>query len=109
MKTVAQTKTVGLFRRKRIMFGKIKKLYFVGIGGAGMSGVKRTSIGARNGSSTSATSDAGSHSDLRTDQLTAYSVSVAASSDLPATIESYAACEAASGFQSARAAIRGAG
>lgn len=39
MKAVARTKAAGLFRRKSIMFGKIKKLYFVGIGGAGMSGI----------------------------------------------------------------------
>lgn len=39
MKAVAKIKAVGLFRRKGIMFGKIKKLYFVGIGGAGMSGI----------------------------------------------------------------------
>ncbi len=39
MKALARAKSTGLFRRKRIMFGKIKKLYFVGIGGAGMSGI----------------------------------------------------------------------
>lgn len=39
MKAVAKTKAAGLFRRKSIMFGKIKRLYFVGIGGAGMSGI----------------------------------------------------------------------
>ena len=27
------------FKREKIMFGKIKKLFFVGIGGAGMSGI----------------------------------------------------------------------
>ena len=27
------------FRREKLMFGKIKKLFFVGIGGAGMSGI----------------------------------------------------------------------
>ena len=27
------------FKRDKIMFGKIKKLYFIGIGGAGMSGI----------------------------------------------------------------------
>lgn len=30
---------VKYFKREKIMFGKIKKLYFVGIGGAGMSGI----------------------------------------------------------------------
>ena len=39
MKAFAQTKAAGRFRRQSIMFGKIKKLYFVGIGGAGMSGI----------------------------------------------------------------------
>ncbi len=39
MKAVAKTKAVGLFRRKSIMFGKIRRLFFVGIGGAGMSGI----------------------------------------------------------------------
>lgn len=30
---------IGHFRNRRMMFGKIKKLFFVGIGGAGMSGI----------------------------------------------------------------------
>lgn len=30
---------VAKFRRETLMFGKVKKLYFVGIGGAGMSGI----------------------------------------------------------------------
>ncbi len=35
----AVLKTEHAFKREKIMFGKIKKLFFVGIGGAGMSGI----------------------------------------------------------------------
>jgi len=37
--TVVAKKTVAGFGRRRIMFGRFKRLFFVGIGGAGMSGI----------------------------------------------------------------------
>lgn len=36
---LGERQPVKIFKRDKIMFGKIRKLYFVGIGGAGMSGI----------------------------------------------------------------------